>query len=75
MKLAGSHGSIALAPRKNSRATLPGLFPPAITPAVGRPARCTVTLPGDTGSIGDVVPHRGRARLWSRLESAPTDGH
>ena len=27
-------------------------FPPAITPAAGRPARCTVTVPGDTGSVG-----------------------
>ena len=36
-------------------------FPPAITPAVGRPARCTVALPGDTGSAGDVVPHQQQA--------------
>lgn len=41
-------------------------YPPAITPAVGRPARCTVTLPGDTGSVGDVAPHRKQAslRIW-----------
>ena len=33
----------------------------AITPAVGRPARCTVTMPGNTGSVGDAVPHRQQA--------------
>ena len=39
---------------------------PAITPAAGRPTLCTVTLPGDTGSVGDVVPHRQQAssRIW-----------
>ena len=65
-KLAGPHGSIALVPRRNSRATWPGLFPPAITPAVERPARCTVTVPGDTGSVGDAVPHQQQAssRIW-----------
>lgn len=75
MKLVGAHGSITLGPRRNSRVTLPGLLPAAITPAVGRPARCTVTLPGSTGSVGDVVAHRGRARLRSPPESALTDGH
>ena len=47
-------------------------FPLAITPAVGRPARCTVTLPGDTGSIGDVAPHRQQAssRIW-RVAASP----
>ena len=39
-------------------------LPPAITPASGRPARCTVTLPGDTGSVGDAVPHRHQACTW-----------
>ena len=73
MKLAGSHGSIALVPLRNSRATWPGLLPPAITPAAGRPARCTVTLPGDTGSVGDVAPHRQQAssRIW-RVATSPT---
>ena len=73
MKLAGSHGSIALVPRRNSGATWPGLLPPAITPAAGRPARCTVTLPGDTGSVGDVAPHRQQAssRIW-RVATSPT---
>ena len=33
----------------------------AIVPAGGRSARCTVTLPGDTGSVGDVAPHRQQA--------------
>ena len=48
-------------------------FPPAITPAVGRPVRCTVTLPGDTGSVGDVAPHRQQAssRIW-RVATSPT---
>ena len=48
-------------------------YPPAITPAVGRPARCTVTLPGDTGSVGDVAPHRQQAssRIW-RVATSPT---
>ena len=48
-------------------------FPPAITPAAGRPARCTVTLPGDTGSVGDVAPHRQQAssRIW-RVATSPT---
>ena len=64
-----------MVPRRNSRATLPGLLPLAITPAVGRPARCTVTVPGDTGSVGDVAPHRRQARLRSPPECAPTDGH
>ena len=38
----------------------------ALAPAVGRPARCTVTLPGDTGSVGDAVPHQQQAssRIW-----------
>jgi len=73
MKLAGSHGSIALVPRRNSRATGPGLLPPVITPAVGRPARCTVTVPGNTGSVGDVAPHRQQAssRIW-RVATSPT---
>ena len=45
----------------------------AITPAVGRPARCTVTVPGDTGSVGDVVPHRHQAssRIWRVATSLP----
>lgn len=48
-------------------------FPPAITPAVGRPARCTVTLPGDTGSVGDVAPHRQQASSRiSRVATSPT---
>ena len=44
----------------------------AIAPAVGRPARCTVTLPGDTGSVGDAVPHRQQAssRIW-RVTTSP----
>ena len=48
-------------------------FPPAITPAVGRPVRCTVTLPGDTGSVGDVAPHRQQAssRIWRVATSLP----
>ena len=48
-------------------------FPPAITPAVGRPARCTVTVPGDTGSVGDVAPHRQQAssRIWRVATSSP----
>ena len=48
-------------------------LPPAITPAVGRPARCTVTLPGDTGSVEDVAPHRQQAssRIW-RVATSPT---
>ena len=73
MKLVGAHGSIALVPRRNSRATLPGLLPTAITPAVGRPARCTVTLPGDTGSVGDVASHQQQAssRIW-RVATSPT---
>ena len=47
--------------------------PPAITPAGGRPARCTVTLPGDTGSVGDVAPHRQQvsSRIW-RVATSPT---
>ena len=50
-----------------------GLASPAITPAVGRPARCTVTLPGGTGSVGDVAPHRQQAssRIW-RVATSPT---
>ena len=46
--------------------------PPAITPAVGRPARCTVALPGDTGSVGDAVPHQQQAssRIW-RVAASP----
>ena len=73
MKLVGAHGSIALVPRKNPRATLPGLLPTAITPAAGRPARCTVTLPGSTGSIGDVASHQQQAssRIW-RVATSPT---
>ena len=49
------------------------LAPPAITPAVGRPARYTVTLPGDTGSVGDAVPHQQQAssRIW-RVTTSPT---
>ena len=44
----------------------------AITPAVGRPARCTVTMPGNTGSVGDAVPHRQQAssRIW-RVAASP----
>ena len=47
-------------------------FPPAITPAVGRPARCTVALPGDTGSVGDAVPHQQQAssQIW-RVAASP----
>ena len=49
------------------------LFPASITPAVGRPARCTVTVPGNTGSVGDVAPHRQQAssRIW-RVATSPT---
>ena len=45
----------------------------AITPAAGRPARCTVTVPGNTGSVGDVAPHRQQAssRIW-RVATSPT---
>ena len=45
----------------------------AITPAVGRPARCTVTMPGNTGSVGDAVPHRQQAssRIWRVATSLP----
>ena len=73
MKLVGAHGSIALVPRRNSRATWLCLLPPAITPAVGLPARCTVTLPGDTGSVGDVASHQQQAssRIW-RVATSPT---
>ena len=49
------------------------MLPPAITPAGGRPERCTVTVPGDTGSVGDVAPHRQQAssRIW-RVATSPT---
>ena len=48
-------------------------FPPAITPSVGRPACCTVTLPDDTGSVGDAVAHRRQAssQIW-RVATSPT---
>ena len=72
-EVGGAHGSIALVPHRNSRATFPGLLPPAITPAVGRPARCTGTVPGDTGSVGDVVAHQQQAssRIWRALHPLP----
>ena len=45
----------------------------AITPAAGRPARCTVTVPGDTGSGGDVVPHQQQASSRiRRVATSPT---
>ena len=39
----------------------------------GRPARCTVTLAGDTGSVGDVAPQQQQAssRIW-RVATSPT---
>ena len=45
----------------------------ALAPAVGRPARCTVTLPSDTGSVGDAVAHQQQtsSRIWRVAASPP----
>ena len=76
MKLMRAHGSIVIVPRRNSRAAWAGLLDPHGDHTCGwTTSHCTVTVPGDTGSVGDAVHHRGRARLWSPPESAPTDGH
>ena len=74
MKLAGVARFDCVGSTQEFTCYMAGLAsPPAITPAAGRPARCTVTLPGDTGSVGDVAPHRQQAssRIW-RVATSPT---
>ena len=73
MKLAGVARFDCVGSTQKFTCYMAGPASPAITPAAGRPARCTVTLPGDTGSVGDVVPHRQQAlsRIW-RVATSPT---
>ena len=74
MKLMRAHGSIVIVPRRNSRAAWAGLLDPHGDHTCGwTTSHCTVTVPGDTGSVGDAVHHRQQAssRIWRVATSLP----